>query len=254
MRKFLIASLVLFSVGPASASDPETRQLIECAPGQSFVQLSEAIGSLDGDSLDTISTQPSFMLLPNDKGELPKRVFVRGSDKVETDLDYSAKGEVTDFLASFERTPGAQLCVEDPIREGRPKTENAYAFSMTFNMNFLNKSGTYSMAEIKDGLKDGKTALNKLTGGADSPLGSSLNFLFVKYKDETITPQFSAQKDGKDLGEVAYVSFGDGYLVDYKVLKKMGADTFVIKGGKHTLSPSLNPKRMAKRAGRASAE
>ncbi len=246
MRTLLLASLLFGLIGTAQASDPETRQLIECAPGKNFVKMSEAIGSLEADKLDTINTKPSFTLLPRDTGELPKRVFVRGSDGTEIDLDYSAEGEVVEFLPSFERTVGGELCVEDPIRQGRPKTEDAYAFSMEFNMNFLNTSGTYSMDEIKDGLKDGKTALKKIIGGPGSLLVPSLSHLYVEYADNSTKPQFSARKDGKDLGEVPFTKLGDAYLIAYDVLKKKRVDSLVVGGGAHTLSPSLSPKRMAK--------
>lgn len=208
--------------------------------------MADAIGALKADKIDTINTSPSFTLLPRDQGEMPKRVFVRHADGREKTLTYSEDGEVTNFIGDFQKSSGAEFCVEDPGRAGQPKTEDAYDLNMRFNMNFINNSGSYKMEELTDGLKDGKTALKKIIGGPGSLFVPSLTHLYVEYDDKDTEPVFSARKGGKDLGDLDYEQLGDAYLVAFKALKKKGADTFVIDGGAHTLSPSMSPEKMAK--------
>lgn len=246
MREIILVGLLFAIFGSAAADEPAHRNLIECAPGKNFNKMADALASLRADKIDTINTNPSFTLLPRDGGALPERVFVRFKNSEEKDLTYSAEGEVTNFIADFEKSSGAEFCVEDPSRAGQLKTEDAYALSMSFNMNFLNSSGTYKMSEIEDGLKDGKTALKKIIGGPGALLVPSLTHLYVEYEDKKAKPILRAKKGEKDLGEVKYEKLGDAYLVSYKALEKMGADSFIVAGGDHTLSPSMSPKKMAK--------
>lgn len=246
MRSLLTLALIAAFCGVANANDPDSRQLIECAPGKKFKKMADAIGGLKSDKIDTINTNPSFTLLPNDGGDLPKRVFVRLRNGDEKNLTYSADGEVTNFIADFEGSSGAEFCVEDPSRAGQPKDKDAYALNMNFNMNFINNSGEYKMAELKDGLKDGKTALKKIIGGPGSLFVPNLTHLYVEFEDKDAKPLFVARKDGKNIGELSFDRLGDAYLIAYNALSQKRADVFVVSGGAHTLSPSMSPEKMAK--------
>jgi len=260
MRNICILGLTLGLSFTAVAENPETRQLIECAPGKSFTKIANAIGDLKADKTDTINTNPSFTLQPRDGGELPKRVFIRAVDGDETALEFSKDGEVTNFIAEFEDTSGKELCVEDPVREGAPKTEDAYALNMRFNMNFLNSSGVYGMDEIKDGRKDGKSALKKIIGGPGSFFVPSLTHLYVEFEDPEAEAAFQGcelARSEKKCQALEFEKLGEAYLISFDDLKDMKADQFLVDGGAHTVSPSMSKEKMenmAKPKGKADAE
>lgn len=240
-----IAVLLSMSM-TAAADDVPVRQSIECVSGKNFVNMANAIGSLKADKIDTINTNPSITLWPRDGGELPKRVFVRSTNGIEKTLSFSKDGEVSKFIGDFENASGSEFCVEDPARAGSPKTTDAYALDIRFNMNYLNTSGVYGMDELKDGLKDGKTALKKIIGGPKSLFVPSLTHIYVKFEEDDAKPVFEALKGDKTLGEIGYEEFDDAYLVDFETLEKMGADTFSVSGGVHKLSPSMSREKMEK--------
>lgn len=230
----------------ASADDAATRQLIECAPGKNFAKMADALGSLKADKIDTINTNPSFTLSPRDGGELPSRVFVRARNGQETNLSFSSEGEVSNFISEFENAASSEFCVEDPSRVGMPRTEDAYALDMRFNMNYLNRSGLYEMDELKDGLKDGKSALKKIVGGPGSLFVPSLTHIYVKFEDDEAKPVFSALKGSEVLGDVAFEEFDSAFLIAFDDLKTLGADRFSVSGGAHKLSPSMSREKMEK--------
>jgi len=253
MRLLLSMVLGLTVCGAADAKDkedtPHLRKLVECVPGKQMAKLSDAIAGLDADRLDTINTNPSFTLKPNDGGPAPQRVFVRLGE-METDLKMIEDGEVVDFMPVFAGQKDAELCVADPVRAGQPYVQGgAYSFSMAFNMNYINSSGRYEMDELSDGLKDGKAALKKMIGGPVALVLPKLSHIYVEYEDEAAEPVFKAQRKGKDVGTPEFTKLGDAYLIDYKSLKALKADTLIVEGGVHTLSPSMSPKRMAKLMG-----
>jgi len=245
MRSLIIAGCVVLIAGSASADEPKLRELIECAPGKSFAKMANALGALKDSQLDTISTKPSMTLSVRDDDPMPKRVFHRASKGTETDLIMSEKGEITDFIMYFENDKNSEFCVEDPARQGQPQTGDSYSVNMRFNMNFHNTSGTYAMTELKDGLKDGKTALKKIIGGAKAVLVPGMSHIFVEFDDPKSLAQFLACKSEGQCEAVGTEKLGDAYLIAFDDLEDMDAKELRIKGGAHTVSPSLSPKKMA---------
>ncbi len=237
----------------AAADEPELRDLIECTPGKSFSKMAGGLADLDDDKLDTINTNPSFTLEAADGGEMPERIFIR-SGETDINLDVSDEGEVADFINLFLEDEKAELCVEDPSRAGKPKEKGAFSMAMKFNMNFIDNNGTYPLPVLKDGLKDGKSALKKMMPGPVSLLIPKLSHIYIEYEDDMTEPSFRALDGDQDLGEPGFVKFGPAFLIAYEDLKDMDADTLKVLGGAHTISPSLSPKRMAKLMGEPETE
>jgi len=238
--------LSLAFMGSSLADDGDVRKLIECSPGKNLAKLAGNLSELKADRLDTINTNPSFTLEPTDGGVMPVRIFVRHGE-IETDLQQVDDGEFLNVMPLFLGQEKAELCIEDPSRVGQVKEKDgAFEFSMAFNMNFLHTSGSYSLDELKDGLKDGKAALKKMVPGPVALVLPKMSHVYVEYDDETARPEFSAIKDGNKIEALDFVQLGKAYMIAMEDLKDMKIDSLEIKGGAHTVSPSLSPKRMAK--------
>jgi len=244
VRKLSVFIILSMVTGSAFAGDPELREKIECAPGKDFAKMAKAISELKAEQIDTINTNPSFTLKPNDNGPMPTRVFRRSKDGSESEMKFSEDGSVSDFLKLFEGDKKAEFCVEDAARAGQPNNKDAYAFNMRFNMNFLNNSGTYPMAELEDGLKDGKTALKKIIGTPGALFVPSLSHIYVEYDDKAATPDF--QSCNTTCETVKHEKLGDAYLIAYDDLEELGAKELKVSGGVHRISPSMSPEKMAK--------
>jgi len=259
MRSITVILLILLMSGTAMADDtPELRELIECTSGKSFAKLAKGLAGLDAKRLDTINTKPSFTLAANDGGKLPKRIFVR-SRAVEADLSMSSDGEVREFIGLFADDKKAELCVEDPSRVGVVKDKGAFGLSMAFNMNFLNTSGVYSLDEIKDGMKDGKSALKKMVPGPVALVLPKMSHLYFEFADASVVPEFrmfKADDNGEmqDIGPAEFVRLESDFMVDVESLVENNMDELRVAGGAHTMSPSLSPKRMAKLIGKDQAK
>ncbi len=259
MRVILSVFLaVSFSETGFAEDRPELRELIECSSGKGFAKLAKGLAGLDAKRLDTINTKPSFTLAVNDGGELPERIFVRNLSG-ETDLNMSSDGEVREFISLFAEDDDAELCVEDPSRVGIVKDKNAFGLSMAFNMNFLNTSGVYSLDEIKDGMKDGKSALKKMVPGPVALILPKMSHLYFEFEDDAVAPEFRmfrADSEGElqDIGVADFVRLGPNFMVAVEDLKDANMDELRVSGGVHTMSPSLSPKRMAKLIGKDQAK
>jgi len=246
MRNFLVPISILMIGIPAQANEPDIRDLIECVPAKEMTKLSDAVTGMKATRVDTINTNPSFELNALDGGPLPDRMFHRAQDGTETDLKMSETGKVEGFAEIFAGDKKAEMCVEDSARAGLLKTDDAFSFNMSLNMNFINKSGVYSMAELKDGLSDGKAVIKKMVDSPAAIFVPDMSHLYVEFEDPEAQPAFTAVlEDGKE-ETVETVKLGEAFMIDYDSLKDMNAQTLRIEGGAHTLSPSMSPERMAK--------
>ena len=249
MRYILLSASLIVCSGTAFSDDVELRQKIECAPGENFAKIADALTDLEEEALDTINTNPSFTLKPVDDGPLPQRIFHRASTGKTSDLNYSEDGAVTDFIALFENGKDDEFCVEDKHRAGRVKEDDAYRFDMRFNMNFHNTSGVYKMDELEDGLKDGKTALKKIVGGAKALFVPKLTHIYIDYADDSVAPDFQGCLDDGQCKALSFQQLENNYLISMEDLRDMDATELRVLGGEHIISPSMNLDKMAKAMG-----
>ncbi len=249
LMKFLVVSMVVSAPmsGAAFAADDadRPRERIECVPGKKFAKLVKKIGELGPEKRDTIDPAPNFTIKPTDGGGMPGRFFARTGTN-EINFEISEEGRVLEFLEKFPRDKKSEFCSEDPSREGMLKSEKAFEFSMEFNVEFRNDSGSYSMAELKDGLKDGKSVIKKIVPGPVALLIPKMTHVLVQFDEADALFGFQAFKNDALVGDAAFERAGLDYLLSYEGLEAMGADELRISGGAHKIFPSLSLEKLKK--------
>jgi len=190
---------------PALADDakmdaPKLRELINCFPAKNITEMVAKFQSLDADKRDTVD-----ML----------------------------------FEASFKVKDGgetAELCSEDPTREGTPHGEGLN-FGISSDVHFLTNNGYHDLATLKDGLKDGKSHYKKMVPAAMRMLVPSLKYVMIEYEAEDTPPQFTAMKGQEPVTGLEHETFCELAMIKVKDLEKLGADGLKVMGGSYNLTP-----------------
>ena len=249
LTNFLAVSLLMSSsmaaVAYAEDDDDRPRELIECVSGKKFAKLVRKIGELGPEKRDTIDPAPTFTIKPADGGVMPKRFFAKSGGE-EINLEVNEEGRVLEFLEKFPQDKKSEFCAEDPSREGMPKNVKALDFSMEFDVAFRNESGTYSTAELEDGLKDGKSVIKKIVPGPVALLIPKMTNIIVEFDEADALFGFQAYQGGTLIGDVPYERAGLDYLLSYEGLEAMGADELRVSGGTHKISPTMSLEKLEK--------
>lgn len=244
--------LAVSSFMPASAEDkedapPKLRERVNCFPAKNITKFVSKFQSLDADKRDTVDMQFSAKFKAKDGGGLPERIFTRDNG-VEKNFTLEADGSVPDFINIGTVSESAELCSEDPSREGTPHGEGLN-FSITNDVHFLENSGFHDMASLTEGLKDGKSHYKKMVPGPMRMLVPKLKYVMIEYDADDVTPQYAAMKDGAPLKGLEHVMFCETAMIKLDDLEDLGADGLKVMGGAYNLTPVPGPKTLAKFAG-----
>jgi len=249
MRLKAIALAGLLTSVPAFAEDkvvvPELRERITCFPAKGITEFVSKFKNLEADKRDTVDMLFAAKFKVNDDGALPERLFLRDKG-AEDNFTLNAQGDVPDFQKIGLASESAELCSEDPSREGTPRGGDELSFSIENNVYFLNNSGYHSLTDIKDGLKDGKTHYKKMVPGAMRMLVPKLKYVMIEYNDENTVPQYSAMTGQTPIEGLEHVTFCNNAMIKLKDLEALGADGFKVMGGAYNLTPVPGPKTLAK--------
>ena len=249
LMNFLAISLLMSTsmamVAHAEDDDDRPRELVECVSGKKFAKLVRKISELEPEKRDTIDPSPNFTIKPADGGVMPKRFFAKSGGE-EINLEISEDGQVLEFLKKFPQDKKSEFCAEDPSREGGPKNVKALDFSMEFDVAFRNESGAYSISELEDGLKDGKSVIKKIVPGPVALLIPKMTNILIEFNEADALFRFQAYQGGALIGDVPYERAGLDYLLSYEELEAMGADELRVSGGAHKISPTMSLEKLEK--------
>ena len=237
-RAIIIGTLLISS--PALAEDTETeapklRELINCFPAKDISKMVAKFQNLDADKRDTVDMLFEAKFKVNDGGALPARIFTRDAG-VETNFTLNPDGAVADFDNIGRVSETAELCSEDPTREGKPHGEGLN-FGISSDVHFLTNSGYHDLATLEDGLKDGKSHYKKMVPAAMRMLVPSLKYVMIEYDVEDTPPQFTAVKGQEPIEGLEHETFCELAMIKVKDLEKLGADGLKIMGGAYNLTP-----------------
>jgi len=136
--------------------------------------------SLDADKRDTVDMLFEASFKVKDGGALPARIFTRDAG-VEKNFTLNPDGTVPDFDNIGRVSETAELCSEDPTREGTPHGEGLN-FGISSDVHFLTNNGYHDLETLKDGLKDGKSHYKKMVPAAMRMLVPTLKYVMIEYE------------------------------------------------------------------------
>ncbi|MEP6343946.1 MAG: hypothetical protein ABJ275_11595 [Maricaulaceae bacterium] len=229
-----------------SETTVELREEIRCFPAKGIRDFMGRFDSLEASQRDTIDVffEPKFVI--RDEGTYPDRYYLK-QDGAEIDLPINEEGEVPDFVETVKNSAEtSEICLQDKARAGTPVDQAGVSFSFPTSIRHIKADGTYDLATLKDGLKDGKSFYKKMVGGAMALLVPKMTHIVVSYDDETTAPQILAFKDDVALEGLESEFFDGAHVVRFKDLKKMGATHLKITGGDHSVAPAPSIKTMKK--------
>lgn len=255
LRAIIIAGLVISA--PAYAQDkkeetPALRERINCFSAKGIIEFVSKFQNIDANKRDTVDMLFNAKFKAKDGGVLPERIFVRDNGK-EDNFTLEPDGNVPDFKNIGLVSESADLCSEDPSREGTPRGEGL-SFSIENDVHFLENSGYHSLATLKEGLKDGKSHYKKMAPAAMRMLVPKLTYVMIEYDIEDVMPQFTAMKGQAPIEGLEHVTFCDNAMIKIKDIEALGADGLKIMGGTYNLTPVPGPKTLARFAGCAEDE
>lgn len=237
-----------FAADEDDAAVVERREEIRCFPAKGIINFVKGFEGLDASRTDTIEAVFEANIEIHDGGALPERVFMRTGDE-EVNLDLDDKGTMNDFAAiSVTMSEETELCSQDKARAGQAidPDKPASSFNVPMDIRFKNRSGVYDIAEVIDGLKDGKTFYKKMISGPASLLVPKMTHLMIDYKADDTPLELTAFNGDEPLATPNIEEFAGAYVLRLKDLKKAGATRLEVKGGVHSLSPTPSVKIMKK--------
>ena len=241
MKKSLsICAALLFMPGAAFASEASDKAAgIACIEAGDFVKILGKLDKLKPKQIDTVGMSPIMQLKAIDGGALPSRVYHRYNG-AETPFHLDADGYVTDFTNIKTMHKKGDMCMEDKTRIGADDDEDRLSLNIDMDLSFHNTSGVYTMAELKDGLKDGRAHIKKIVPGPVSLIIPKFTHLSIETADD-VSVDIAAYKEGAALSGLTVLNLEGTQIVSYKQLKTLGADSLRITGGAYTMGPMPSP-------------
>lgn len=235
--------------GNAFASEGEDMAVgIKCLPAKKIIKMARKFDKLKPEKRDTVGVVPEMKLSTTGSGKLPERVYFRtGAGEEAFNMD--ADGWVTDFDRIGSMDKKGELCMQGKHFAGKQDDEAGINLSIDFDVLFKNTSGTYSMAELLDGAKDGKSHYKKMFPGPMALMVPKMTHVGVVYLVEdaalaSLTPQIFATKDGKKLTGLEVENFDGMFVIGIEDLQNIGADGLKIEGEKYELLPIPSIEKM----------
>jgi hypothetical protein len=244
MIRYLLLTAIASAISAPAFSDdiatPATPSE-KCFPAEGLVKYYEKMSSLKPARLDTLEAVMSAEFVRDDETiELPK--FWSRHAGQDTSFTVSADGKVTDFHPKVKALPKeAELCGQVRTPDGE---EPKIGLSMDSDVVFKNRTGPYSLAELQDGVGDGKSFYKKMFGGPMAMLVPKMTHLTVQYLDKDTPLQLSFTQDGAPVAMPPFEKFGGTYVIGLDDIEDTGADTMIVSGGEFKLMPSPSVKKM----------
>lgn len=245
------ASFFCSTAAMADDYDKNTvRKDIYCYPAKFATELVDKLMKASPDKKDVVDISLAARFRVFDGGGLPQAYFIRPENETGvsgTPLLIQPDGRVPDFLPKVQAAAaGSDLCIKDVNRVGRAGDDEGLYFEMGLTPKFKNRSGHYTMAELKEGTKDGKSLYKKMIPAVARMFMPDTEHLSLRYDDIETPFQATAYKGETALPKIETEYYNESHVFDLNDLKAMGADRLEITGGPYQLSPVSSVKTMRK--------
>lgn len=248
---FVSALLVSVSASPALASDADDLAAgIKCKPAKELIKFITKMTTMKPEQTDTVAAFPKVQLIPAEGRALPQRLFIRAA-KNETALPLAEDGRVSGLAALSGLDKNSEFCVEDKILIGVPEDEKTLGLNLEFDISYKNHSGSHEIAELRDGLEDGRAHIKKLVPGPFRMMIPKFDHVLIEYLDvngESIAkePQITAIQGDVKIDGLMVERLGNMHFVNVDQLEEIGADRLQIDGGPYKMDPSPSLEKIKK--------
>lgn len=243
MKKVLLIAAGLSVIStPALAEDIASPTAVEkCFSAEGLVKFYEKMSSLKAARLDTLEPVMSAEWERLEEGPAFPKLWTR-ADGIDMPLTAQADGRIVGFDTRLKTmTKEAEICGEKIDEdEDNPK------FNLSFDSDimFKNRTGPYSLAELQDGVADGKSFYKKMFGGPLALLVPKMTHLTVQYLTKDTPLQLTFTQAGTAVAMPPYEKFGGTYVIALEDIEASGADTMTVSGGEFKLMPTPSVKKM----------
>lgn len=240
--KLRVAVLVGTVMLTGTAMAEETEDLTRCFPAKKLTKMTQKFDSIKPEKRDTLKADVQFMFLKDDDHVLPERFYAKHEDK-EWPFDVNADGEVQNLDLIKTVPKNSELCVQRraDVPEGKG------GISVNMNIVFKNQSGTHTIEELRDGVKDGRTFYKKMMPGPMALMVPKMSHILVESLDKDSPRTLRFYKDGVPLDGVPLDVLGaQSTLMALSDLDALGVTRIEVSGGAYTLTPTPDRKTLEK--------
>lgn len=252
-RRFLAISLMALPAiatpaqaqeGPAPADITPEDEF--CFPAKDITKQINKMEDLKDSKRDTVRVFFEANIGVPEGQPYPERLEVRDADQItpiKVDLVSGRTLNMQDTLRTASED--AQMCIIDPYREQRG--EEKMSFGVSMRVGFIETPGTHSLAQIEDGLKDGRSHYKKMAG-AMGFMVPKFGHIALASDDKDNPPRAFITRAGADIGEPEFEIYDGARLIDVDQIEAMGGDGLRVDGP-YRMSPSPDAKTIAKFSG-----
>jgi hypothetical protein len=245
IRFVTVVGVIFFSATIATAEESDRRQETECFPIKELVSMLSKFDKLKDSQRDTVGPEIVAKFTINDGGDLPARFYHKHGEE-QGMFNVADDGEVTDFSKVKDLPEEAEICVHDPARAGESKDASENKFDVDFGVLFQNRSGSHSLDEIGDGLKDGRAHYKRIVPAPFRMMVPKMTHVTIEYQNPEEKPDIQAFKGETLLSGLVVTPFKIAHVIDVEHLESLGADRLVIAGGPYALEPTPSIEKMQK--------
>lgn len=249
MKHWIPVLLVTLSTSvavPAFGASDELRGETFCFPAKDVPKLVSELAEVDADRRNIVDVRLKPRFIIKDKGVWPERFYLAKDGQVVTDMPFSREtGAVPNFLASAKARPDTDICVDDPTRADRPKDDEGLYFEMGLSPLFHNETGTYTLAELEEGAKDGKKFYKKMLPGAVALFMPDTDYFAVKMAEIGAKPVVTATTKKGDVA-LPMDAVKDMWIVSLDDIEDLDATGMTVRGGAYELQPVPSPSTLRK--------
>ena len=239
MTSVLLAASVLAT--PLVASAEDSLQEV-CIPMEKLLKVQRKSEKIKASKRDTLELETSAQFQPREDNAPFPAFYSKEGDVTEL-FTVLASGEVVDFNDRLNAlSKDGTVCAEVPVIDGE---KSKIGFNIGADIRFKNQTGPYTIAELQDGVSDGKTWYKLLFPGPLSVMVPKMTHVMVEYHDEVSSGegiQFSTQ--GAAIANPLIEEFGGTYVIALDAIEASGADLMTVSGGPFTLTPVPSIKKM----------
>ena len=237
--KLFGAALILSFVPLVSAADITNSVAEEkCFPVEGLTEFYDKFDKLKPKRLDTLEAVMSAEFIRENQAVDVPKLWARTAGQDRPFL-VDAEGRLTDFHAVVITLPqDAQICGEVKTPEGE------IGLSIDSDIVFKNRTGPYSLAELQDGVGDGKSFYKKMFGGAMALFVPKMTHVTIQYINEDTPLDMTFTQGGSPIASPPTEIFGGAHFIALEDIEASGADMMAIGGGEFKLMPSPSVKKM----------
>ena len=246
----VVTALMALSVSQTAYAE-DTGERLEadyCGSAAGIVEMVAKFDSLKPDKRDTVVARLNVNLILGESEPMPDSIELRDGETV-LPLKFDETNRSIGFIDQIRQvTETAKLCITDPARAGRTRQERGFELNTSMSVQFKDTPGTHSLAQLEDGLKDGRSHYKKLAG-AMGFMVPKFDYIAVRSADGANPPRVWATTKGLNVGEPAFELYDGARLIALETLMALGADGVRIEDPNYRMSPSPDAKTIAKLTG-----